>query len=148
MNKEHKNGWNERILKAHEEYRKGENKALEDLSKAFILIATIIIPLSSVLFINKDVFLNKEIAKIFLSSSWIVFFLSIITGLLQLIIDYGFWGSGRKVLHKVYKRMIDKKEISKLPSESRTWPIKAQIVLVFMGLLLFIISILLLTYLP
>lgn len=147
MNKEYKNGRDEIILKAHEEYRKGENKALEDLSKAFILVATIIIPLSSVLFINKDVFLNKEIAKIFLLSSWILFFLSIFFGLLQLIIDYRFWGSGRKFLHKVYKKMIDKKEISKLPTESKTWPLKAQIALVFMGLLLFIISFFLLIYL-
>lgn len=140
----------DKIKEYYEEYRKSENKALEDLSRSFILIATIIIPLSATILINKELIQNIGIeTKIILLASWGILFLSLLSGLWQIIIEYEFWRKGRKIIRGVYNESYKKikngktiwysrNKLDLLQSESNILPVRIQIILLYIGLALFV----------
>ena len=75
------------------------------------MVATIIIPLSTTVFFNKEILseLNK-IPKIFLSIGWLFLIVSLVLGLVQFIMNYGFFKSSRKILEKLSTDIKDMKK--------------------------------------
>lgn len=148
------------INTGYEYYREGENKNEEELSRIFILVSTIIIPLLTSVFFGNEIFEKiKIVPKLFLLSGWFFQIISLILGLCQFIANYGFFKSSRKILEELLLKidsMTDKdskiiyktksENLNKLPKHSNIWPLRFQIGFLFFGLLLFWISIIILFF--
>lgn len=141
----------EKIRIAYDGYRKDENRTLRDISKIFILVATIIIPLSSPIFINKEIFQSLNVTEIvILLTSWFSLIISLFLGLIQFVVDYNFLKSGRNKLRKIDENLVVKKgekseviydyikkELKELLPQSNVIPLITQIIFLFIGLTLF-----------
>lgn len=148
------------INTGYEYYRAGENKNEEELSRIFILVSTIIIPLLTSVFFSNEIFEKIHIVpKLFLLSGWFFQIVSLVLGLCQFITNYGFFKSGRKILEGLLLKIDDIKDqdskiiyetksedLNKLPKHSNIWPLKFQMGFLFSGLLLFCVSIVLLFF--
>ena len=131
------------------------NKAENDLARIFILVATIIIPLSTPVFFNKVLFGNMElIQKFSFSLGWLSILASLIFGLIYFVLVHGLLRSGKKILQQLHQGLetmkntdpstmfnYQTKEIKRLPKESRLWPLRLQIIFIFLGLFLFAFNI-------
>ncbi len=145
----------EKLRKSMGEYATHANKAENDLSRIFILVATIIIPLSTPAFFNNAIFGNMELIQIIsFSFGWFSILASLTLGLIYFVMVHGLLKSGKNILQQLHqdletmknaeaKTMYDyqTKEIKRLPKESRLWPLKLQIIFLFLGLFLFAFNI-------
>ncbi len=132
-----------------------ENKAENDLTRIFVLVATIIIPLSTPVFFNENIFSTMKLfQKITFSLGWFLMVASLTLGLIFFVIVHNYFRSTRVTMEHLHQdvdsnnNMSDAekysslaKEIKKITIESKIWPMRLQIICLFLGLFLFALNI-------
>lgn len=132
-------------------------KAENDLVRTFILVATILIPLTTPVFFNLDIFGIMELyQKTIFSLGWFFILVSLISGLIFVVVIHGFYSSTADTMQRLRKDLElkenkDNAKISakmkeaneKMPVKSIIWPMRIQVICLFLGLFLLAISIIL-----